>query len=116
MHGKDKQDGCPLDSRAEHLVVLQVAGVARGRTHEQVRRALRNLGAQRVDDAIASLAAVGVVIATKRSVRQSAALERIDRLDFIGACAMTRTKSEAALALGKAVREMRVQHGYSQEA
>jgi hypothetical protein len=85
MHGESKQGGCPLDSRAEHLVVLQVAGVAGGRTREQVRQALSRLGAQRVDDAIASLAAVGVVIATERSVRQSAALERIDRLDFIGA-------------------------------
>jgi hypothetical protein len=85
MHGESKQDGCPLDSRAEHLVVLQVAGVARGRTREQVRQALSDLGRRRADDAIASLAAVGLVIVTKRSVRQSAALERIDLLDFIGA-------------------------------
>ncbi|HTZ85580.1 MAG TPA: hypothetical protein VMB05_02835 [Solirubrobacteraceae bacterium] len=66
-------------------MVLQVAGAARGRTREQVRRALRDLGAYRVDAAIDSLAAVGVVVVTKRSVRQSPALERIDRLDFIGA-------------------------------
>jgi hypothetical protein len=85
MHGGSKQDGCPLDSRAEHLVVLQVAGVARGRTREQVQRALSDLGAQRVDDAIASLAAVGVVVVKGRSVRQSSALARIDALDFVGA-------------------------------
>jgi hypothetical protein len=84
MHGSSKQDGCPLDSRAEHLVVLQVAGETLGRTRAQVRLALSDLGVQRVDDAIASLAAVGVVIATGRSVRQSKALERIDFLDFIG--------------------------------
>jgi hypothetical protein len=30
MHGESKQGGYPLDSYAEHLVVLQVAGVARG--------------------------------------------------------------------------------------
>jgi hypothetical protein len=85
MHDGSKQDGCPLDSRAEHLVVLQVAGVARGRTREQVRRALSDLGVRRVDDAITSLAAVGVVVVTARSVRQSSALARIDALDFIGA-------------------------------
>jgi len=38
-----------------------------------------------VDDAIASLAAVGVVVVKGRSVRQSAALERIDRLGYITA-------------------------------
>ncbi len=85
MHDGSKQDGCPLDSRAEHLVVLQVAGVARGRTREQVRRALSDLGMRRVDDAIASLAAVGVVVVAGRSLRQSAALERIDSLGYITA-------------------------------
>jgi hypothetical protein len=83
MHDESKQDGSQIDSRAEHLVVLQVAGVARGRTRKQVRRALSDLGARRVDDAIASLAAVGLVIATSRSVRQSPALARMDALDYI---------------------------------
>ncbi len=83
MRNESKQDGGPLDSYAEHLVLLAVAGVARGRTRKQVRRELSDLGARRVDDAIASLAAVGVVIATKHSVRQSPALERMDALDYI---------------------------------
>jgi hypothetical protein len=83
MHGESKQDGCPLDSYAEHLVVLTVAGVQRGRRRERIHSALSDLGRGRVDDAIASLATVGVVVATEHSVRQSAALERIDRLDFM---------------------------------
>jgi hypothetical protein len=85
MHGASKQGEGWIDSRAEHLVVLQVAGVERGRRREQLHRALSDLGGERVDDAIASLAAVGVVVLSGRSVRQSSALERIDLLDLIGA-------------------------------
>ncbi|HST34925.1 MAG TPA: hypothetical protein VLJ80_15550 [Solirubrobacteraceae bacterium] len=85
MHGSSKQDGCPLDSHAEHLVILQVAGEARGRTRGRIHDELSDLGAQRVDEAIASLAAVGVVVLTARSVRQSPALERIDALGYITA-------------------------------
>jgi hypothetical protein len=83
MHDESKQDGCRIDSRAEHLVVLAVAGVKRGRRREQVYRTLSNLDRTRVDDAIASLAAVGLVVVKGRSVRQSSALERIDALDFL---------------------------------
>jgi hypothetical protein len=70
-------------ARAEHLVILQLAGAQRGRTQEQLIRALRGIGRQVVDEAIASLAAVGILIVTTRSVRQSSALERFDRLGFI---------------------------------
>lgn len=84
MHGESKQDGCPLDSYAEHLVVLQVAGVARGRRRERIHGTLSDLDPGRIDDAIASLAAVGVVVVRGRSVHQSSALARIDALDFIG--------------------------------
>jgi hypothetical protein len=85
MHGASKQGEDRIDSRAEHLVVLQVAGVARGRSREQLHGALSDIGGERVDDAIASLVAVGVVVLSGRSVRQSSALERIDLLDLIGA-------------------------------
>jgi hypothetical protein len=83
MHGQSKQDGCQIDSYAEHLVVLSVAGVKRGRTREQVYRTLSDLDRGCVDAAIDSLAAVGVVTVKGRSVHQSRALERIDRLDMI---------------------------------
>ncbi|HEX3909513.1 MAG TPA: hypothetical protein VHW67_02275 [Solirubrobacteraceae bacterium] len=46
---------------------------------------MSDIGGERVDDAIASLVAVGVVVLSGRSVRQSSALERIDLLDLIGA-------------------------------
>jgi hypothetical protein len=85
MHDESKQDGCQIDSRAEHLVVLTVAGVKRGRRRERIHSDLSDLDPSRVDDAIASLAAVGVVVVKGRSVHQSSALARIDALDFIGA-------------------------------
>jgi hypothetical protein len=83
MHGSSKQDGCQIDSHAEHLVVLTVAGVKRGRRRERIYGELNDLDRSRVDDAIASLATVGVVVVTGRSVHQSSALERIDALDFL---------------------------------
>lgn len=83
MHGSSKQDGCQIDSHAEHLVVLTVAGVERGRRREQVYRTLGNLDRGRIDDAIASLEKVGLVVVKGRSVHQSSALERIDALDFL---------------------------------
>ena len=69
--------------RAERLVILQLAGAQDGRTRAQLIRALRGIGRQAVDEAVASLAAVGILIVTTRSVRQSSALERFDRLGFI---------------------------------
>jgi hypothetical protein len=83
MHHESKQGGCQIDSYAEHLVVLTVAGVKRGRTREQVYRTLSDLDRGRVDGAIDSLAAVGLVVVRGHSVRQSSALERIDALDFL---------------------------------
>jgi hypothetical protein len=44
---------------------------------------LSDLGRERVDDAIASLTAVGLVVVRGRSVHQSSALERIDFLGYI---------------------------------
>jgi len=71
-------------ARAERLVILHVAGAQRGRSREQLIRALRGVGRQAVDEAVASLAAVGILIVTTRSVHQSSALERFDRLGFVG--------------------------------
>lgn len=70
-------------ARAERLVILQLAGVPRGRPREQLIRNLRRVGRQRVEQAIASLAAVGIVVVAGCSVRQSSALERFDSLDVI---------------------------------
>jgi DNA-binding transcriptional ArsR family regulator len=70
-------------ARAERLVILQLASAQRGRSREQLIRALRGTAQQAVDEAIASLAAVGLVLAEGRSVRQSSALERMDALGFI---------------------------------
>ena len=62
MHGKSKQAGCQIDARVERLVVLQVAGVFCGRQREQLHGLLNDLGARRVNEAIKSLEAVGVVV------------------------------------------------------
>lgn len=83
MQAKSKQDGAPLDVWVERLVVLQVAGVFYGRSREQVQGALNDIGARRVNAAIKSLEAVGVVIVNGRTVRQSKALARIDALGYI---------------------------------
>lgn len=83
MHGKSKQGGGQIDSHAEHLVVLQVVGVFYGRQREQIYGALNDLGSRRVNEAIKSLEAVGVVVINGRTVRQSRALARIDQLGFI---------------------------------
>jgi hypothetical protein len=83
MHGPSKQGSDEIDSHAEHLVVLTVAGVKRGRRRDQVYRTLSDLDRGRLDDAIDSLAAAGVVVVKGCSVHQSPALERIDQLDFL---------------------------------
>jgi hypothetical protein len=83
MHGQSKQDGCQIDSYAEHLVILQVAGEKRGRRRKRIHSELSGLGCERVDDAVASLVAVGLVAVRGRSVHQSSALERIDLLGYI---------------------------------
>jgi hypothetical protein len=83
MHDPSKQDGCRIDSYAEHLVILQVAGEKRGRRRGRIHSELSDLGRERVDDAIASLTTVGLVAVRGRSVHQSGALERIDLLGYI---------------------------------
>lgn len=83
MHGESKQDGCQIDSYAEHLVILEVAGVKRGRPRERIHSVLADVGADRIDSAIASLSAVGLVVVRGRSVHQSSALERMDALGYI---------------------------------
>jgi hypothetical protein len=83
MHGKSKQGGAALDLQAEHLVVLQVAGVFYGRSREQLHGTLNDLGSRRVNAAIKSLEAVGVVVVNGHTIRQSRALARIERLGYI---------------------------------
>ena len=84
MHGKSKQGDGARDLQAEHLVVLQVAGVFYGRSREQLQGTLSDLGAWRVNAAVKSLEAVGVVVVNGRTIRQSRALARIDQLGYIG--------------------------------
>jgi hypothetical protein len=84
MHDESKQDQGELDAHAEHLLVLDVAGVRRGRERERIYHTLHGLEPSRIDAAIESLRRVGVVLVKGQSVHQSPALERIDRLDMIG--------------------------------
>jgi DNA-binding HxlR family transcriptional regulator len=69
MHRQSKQDGEPTDAWVQKLVVLQVAGVRRGRERTRIHRALRDITPAVVDTAINSLEQAGVVI--KRSTRQA---------------------------------------------
>jgi hypothetical protein len=84
MHGKSKQGGGQIDSRVERVVVLQVAGVFYGRSREQIYGALNDLNSRRVNEAIKSLEAVGLVVVNGRTVRQSRALARVNQLGLIG--------------------------------
>jgi hypothetical protein len=83
MHDASKQQGCQIDSYAEHLVILEVAGVRRGRLRERLHRVLADVGADRIDSAIASLTAVGLVVVKGRSIHQTGALARMDALGYI---------------------------------
>lgn len=83
MHGASKQDDGWIDSDAEHLVILQVGGLKRGRRRERIHRALIGVETDRIDSAIASLAAVDLMSVRGRTVHQSSALERIDLLGYI---------------------------------
>jgi len=83
MQEPSTPEGGETLERAERLVILQVAGNPRGRPREQVIRNLRRVGRERVEQAIASLAAVGIVVVAGCSVRQSSALERFDALGYI---------------------------------
>ncbi|HEY1536414.1 MAG TPA: hypothetical protein VGF76_20480 [Polyangiaceae bacterium] len=84
MHGKSKQGERRFDARAQRLVVLQVAGAPYGRSREQLQGPLSDLGGWRVNKAIRSLEAVGVVVVNGNTIRQSRALARIDQLGRIG--------------------------------
>jgi len=83
MHRESNQGRPRLDAAAERLVVLQVAGVPRGRQRSVIDATLADVGRERVDAAIDSLQRAGVVLVVGRAVRQSAVLERLDRLKLI---------------------------------
>lgn len=83
MRGESNHDSCEIDTWAESLVVLAVAGVVNGRTRERLYRSLRDIEPERIDAATARLIKAGVVELRGRRVVQSAALERLDRLDMI---------------------------------
>jgi len=83
MQEPNTPNGGETLARAERLVILQLAGIPRGRSREQLIRSLRRVGRGRVEQAIASLAAVGIVVIAGRFVRQSSALERFDALGFV---------------------------------
>jgi hypothetical protein len=85
MHGESNQGRVEgIDAQAEHLVVLLVAGARQGRSRERIHCDLGDIGPERVDAAIASLARIGLVAERGRSVFQSAALARLDWLSMIG--------------------------------
>lgn len=85
MHGESNQGRVEgIDAQTEHLVVLIVAGARRGRSRERIHRDLSDIGRERVEAAIASLAGVGLLVERGRSVIQSAALARLDWLSMIG--------------------------------
>lgn len=84
MHKQSKQDAEPVDAYTERLVVIQVVGVKRGRERARMYRALRDVAQESIDAAIESLQSAGVVVVKGKSVCESPALGRIDRLHLIG--------------------------------
>jgi hypothetical protein len=84
MHDESNQGSVEgIDAQAEHLIVLQVAGARQGCSRRRIHRELGEIGKERVEEAIASLAGAGVLLAGERSVRQSVALARLDWLHMI---------------------------------
>jgi hypothetical protein len=72
-----------IDVWAEHLVVLDIVGIAEGRTRVQLYATLPDLDPGRLDSAIRRLTMAGVVEVQDDLVTQTAALDRLDRLDMI---------------------------------
>lgn len=83
MHGECNHDPCAIDTEAESLIVLAIAGLKSGRTRERLYRSLRHLDPVRIDAATASLVAVGLLEWRGRRLLQTPALSRIDVLDMI---------------------------------
>lgn len=78
-----ESERCDLDTLAESLVVLAVTGVVNGRTRARLTRSLRDVDPARIEAATMRLIVAGVVERTGGRIVQSAALERLDRLDLI---------------------------------
>jgi hypothetical protein len=78
-----QQDPGDIDVWAEYLVVLDIVGIKQGRTREQVRQSLRDIDPDCLNTAIARLVAAGVIELRGDTGVQTAALDRLDRLDMI---------------------------------
>jgi hypothetical protein len=77
----------PSNQTQEHtqrLIAIQLLGHPAGRPRESLYRALQGVAREGIDEAIASLAQAGVVIAAEQTVRASDALMRLDQLKLIG--------------------------------
>jgi glutamate/tyrosine decarboxylase-like PLP-dependent enzyme len=72
-----------VDVWAEHLIVLYVVGIEHGRARQQVYETLHDVDPGRLDSAIERLTRAGVVAIRGETVIQTAALDRLDRLDLI---------------------------------
>lgn len=83
MREQSNHDPGEIDIWAEHLVVLDIVGIQRGRSREQVHEALTDIDPARLDRAIERLEASGIVETNDGAIRQTAALARLDRLDMI---------------------------------
>jgi hypothetical protein len=83
MRGQSKQDPGDIDVWAEYLVVLDVVGIQEGRTRGQINRSLRDIDPDRLNTAITRLVAAGVIELHDDTMVQTAALDRLDRLDMI---------------------------------
>ncbi len=82
MHDQSKQDD-DVDAWTERLVVLQVLDRPGGRSGARIYRELDDIERDDIDAAISSLTEAGVVTVRRSLVRQSRALERLDRLQLI---------------------------------
>lgn len=83
MRGECNHDTCAIDTMAESLIVIAIAGLKSGRTRERLYRSLRDIDPVRIEAATASLIAVGLLRHQGGRIIQTPALERIDRLDMI---------------------------------
>ena len=83
MEDERDRTPCAIDTWAESLIVLALAGISNGRTKQRLYRSLRDIEPARIEAATERLLQAGVIEQHGTHLVQSPALERLDRLDLI---------------------------------
>ena len=80
---EDEYPGGCVNPFTEGLVVQQLLGRKRGMLPARLRKDLDDLSPEWVDESVASLEKVGVVITKRTRIHPTAAMQRLDDLNMI---------------------------------